>query len=90
MANGKAQGTGVRVKSLFFAIYRDILGTDELEVQLPEGSNVAALIEAVRAHAATDQLPGHVVVAVNQDYASPETVLVDGDEVAFIPPVAGG
>lgn len=90
MAAGEAPGTGMRVKSLFFAIYRDILGRDELEIELPEGSNVGALIEAVRAHAAADKLPGHVVVAVNQDYASLETVLVDGDEVAFIPPIAGG
>jgi molybdopterin converting factor subunit 1 len=90
MAAGEAPGTRVRVTSLFFAVYRDILGTSELEIELPEGSNVEALIEAVRKHAAVDELPGSVVVAVNQDYASPETVLVDGDEVAFIPPVAGG
>ena len=28
--------------------------------------------------------------AVNREYASPDTILRDGDEVAFLPPVAGG
>jgi molybdopterin synthase catalytic subunit len=31
-----------------------------------------------------------VAYAVNQDYARAETVLADGDEVAFIPPISGG
>jgi molybdopterin converting factor small subunit len=30
------------------------------------------------------------VVAVNMDYAAHSTALREGDEVAFIPPVAGG
>jgi len=80
----------VRVKSLFFAVYRDLVGADELEFELPEGSTVGALIEIVRTRAGADRLPPSLVVAVNQDYAPIDTVLHDGDEVAFIPPVAGG
>jgi molybdopterin converting factor subunit 1 len=80
----------VRVKSLFFAVYRDLIGADELEFELPEGSTVGALIEIVRTRAGADRLPPSLVVAVNQDYAPIDTVLHDGDEVAFIPPVAGG
>ncbi|MGZ8832865.1 MAG: MoaD/ThiS family protein [Thermoanaerobaculia bacterium] len=30
------------------------------------------------------------MIAVNETYAGPDTVLRDGDELAFIPPVAGG
>ena len=33
----------VKVKSLFFAVYRDRIGTDELVLELPEGSTVADL-----------------------------------------------
>jgi sulfur-carrier protein len=36
------------------------------------------------------ELPEHVLVAVNQVYQSRETVLQDGDELAFFPPVSGG
>jgi molybdopterin synthase catalytic subunit len=80
----------VKVKSLFFASYRDLIGTDELVVDLPEGSTVADLTSVVRARAGSERLPDVVVTAVNQEYASSEKELRNGDEVAFIPPVAGG
>ncbi len=34
--------------------------------------------------------PAGLLVAINKSYAEPGTVLVDGDEVALIPPVSGG
>ncbi len=79
----------MKVKSLFFAVYRDRIGTDELVLELPEGSTVADLAAIVRERAGGG-LPEVVVTAVNQEYASGETTLREGDEVAFIPPVAGG
>jgi molybdopterin converting factor small subunit len=38
-------------------------------------------------------LPGvltDVRVAINQQFASPETPLQPGDELAFLPPISGG
>jgi molybdopterin synthase sulfur carrier subunit len=35
-------------------------------------------------------LPPTIRVAVNQAFASPDTVLSPGDEVAFLPPTSGG
>ena len=90
MADRSSSQAMVRVKSLFFAAYRDLIGADELEFELPEGSTVGALIEILRTRAGEGRLPPSLVVAVNQDYAPIDTVLHDGDEVAFIPPVAGG
>ena len=78
------------VKSLFFAVYRDLIGDDELEFELPEGATVAELLSLVRSRAGNGMLPNSLVVAVNHEYASAETELHDGDEIAFIPPVAGG
>ncbi len=80
----------IRVTSLFFAIYRDLVGADELEVELPAGSTVSELAASIKSKDGVSVLPGGVVVAVNMEYASAETVLRNGDEVAFIPPVAGG
>jgi molybdopterin synthase catalytic subunit len=34
--------------------------------------------------------PGGLLYAVNKEYATPDRVLADGDEVALIPPVSGG
>lgn len=80
----------MRVRSLFFASYRDLVGAEEIEFELPAGSTVAELVAIVRARPGADTLPDAPVVAVNHEYVPVETVLRDGDEVAFIPPVAGG
>ncbi len=79
------------VRALFFASYRDLAGTEELDVELPGDSRVDDLVRALRSGGgAWTRLPASPAVAVNQDYAPLTTPLRDGDEVAFIPPVAGG
>ena len=81
----------VSVQTLFFAAYRDLLGTATLDVELPDGATVADLVESLRARGAPfDGLPREPAVAVNRTYASLTEALGSGDEVAFIPPVAGG
>ena len=40
--------------------------------------------------AAGDGLPDGVRVAVNQAFAAADTLLADGDELAFLPPISGG
>ena len=79
------------IRSLFFATYRDLAGHDELAVELPAGARVVDLVGSLRARGGgLSRLPEKPVVAVNMDYAPLATLLADGDEVAFIPPVAGG
>lgn len=79
------------VTTLFFATYRELAGTDELQVDLPDGSTVADLIDHVRSERpGLSSLPATVAVAVNREYATHERELTEADEVAFIPPVAGG
>jgi molybdopterin converting factor subunit 1 len=92
MGNGSSSGAAVRVRCLFFAAYRIVFGAEEVEVEVPEGSTVGRLIEEVRTRAGAGAavLPQQLVVAVNREYAALDAVLRDGDEVAFIPPVAGG
>jgi molybdopterin converting factor subunit 1 len=80
----------IRVTSLFFAAYRDVLGTAEAEVELPEGASVGDLVQIIRNRPGGDGIPASPAVAVNQEYSRPDRRLRDGDEVAFIPPVAGG
>ena len=81
----------VPVRTLFFAAYRDRLGVSELDVELPAGSTVGDLVEELRGRGAPwDLLPAEPAVAVNRAYAFLGDPLSEGDEVAFIPPVAGG
>lgn len=81
----------MKIRILFFAAYRELLGRGELTMEMPEGSAVAELLQALWGREGPyGLLPAAPVVAVNRDFASLETRLEDGDEVAFIPPVAGG
>ena len=76
----------MQVRVRLFAGLRERAGADELELELPDGAVVADALERVRA--LTDGVP--VVMAVNREYADPESPLHGGDEVALIPPVSGG
>lgn len=80
----------MQLSLLFFALYRDLAGTDRKVIMAPQGVTVAELVRFVRALPGLDWLPAEPVVAVNQEYAAPDLVLKYADEVAFLPPVAGG
>lgn len=80
----------IQVNCRFFAAYRDSAGTEELVLRVPEGSTVADLVGLLRERSGFASLPARPAVAVGQEYATGDRVLSDGDEVAFIPPVAGG
>ena len=73
-----------------FASFAELFGTSLLKVTLPLGSTVGALTAAIHSLPAGTILPRKLVVAVNYSYAPPSTVLTAGDEIALIPPVAGG
>jgi molybdopterin converting factor subunit 1 len=75
---------------LLFASYADALGASSLDMDLPQESTVGDVLSAIRARPGADRLPPSPLVAVNQRYAGVESVVHDGDEVALIPPVAGG
>lgn len=81
----------MQIRTLFFAAYRDLVGTRELTLELGEPSAVRDLVEELRSRGGGFALlPADPAVAVNHTYASLGTSLEEGDEVAFIPPVAGG
>ena len=67
------------------------MGAGELVAELPEPASVSALLQGLRGRGEPfSSLPAAPVVAVNRLFASLETPLEGGDEVAFVPPVAGG
>ena len=80
-----------RIKLLFFAALRDRAGTRTAEIDVPVGTTVRGLKDAV-----ANQYPnlkesvGHVLVAINREYAKDEAVVPEGAEVALFPPVSGG
>jgi sulfur-carrier protein len=75
-------------KVLFFAHLRDAVGEDFLSLKA-EGKTVAELKTEL---AAKYDLPrmDTIMTAINEEFASNEEVIREGDEIAFIPPVSGG
>ena len=80
----------MRIRTLLFATYREMAGAEELEIELPRGATAADLVDVLRDRDGLDGLPTEPALAVNQVYAPLDTALSDGDEVALLPPVAGG
>lgn len=78
----------VRVSVLFFASYRELAGENERQVTLSRSARVADLLRRLRDDGV--EVPEGASVAVNRRYAAADHVLADGDEVALVPPVAGG
>jgi molybdopterin converting factor subunit 1 len=81
----------MRVRVLFFGILKDLAGKSSDLLELPEPASVADLLAHYQARVPRfkDSLPS-LAVAVNQQYAGPETKLKLDDEVALLPPVSGG
>lgn len=74
-----------------FASWSDALGP-QVEVELPEGARVADLLAVLSETAKAKSIKPlpRPLVAVNHRYARADDVLTVGDELALIPPVAGG
>ena len=84
-------GVSIRIRVLYFGQARDAAGTSAEELSVPASSSVKTLVEAAtRAHVGLGALSGGMRFAVNEELATGEDRLTDGDDVAFLPPVAGG
>jgi MoaE-MoaD fusion protein len=81
----------VRIRVRLFAIQRELAGTREVALELPDGATVAdAWRQLAALHPALEPGRASVRFARNGAYADESTALSDGDEVAMIPPVSGG
>lgn len=75
-----------------FAILRERAGQDSIQVELDEGATVAEALQSLSARPELGDLLERMPIrmAVNRDYADPDTPLSSGDELALVPPVSGG
>ena len=80
----------MNVTVLLFASYADAIGKPEVDLVLPTGSTVADAIREIGQLPGAERVPPKPLVAVNERYASLEQQLAADDELALIPPVAGG
>ena len=80
----------MRVRVRYFASFRDMTGKTEETLEVPEGVMVEGLREHVKGLYAKMVRKEQVLVAVNGVFVPLETVVREGDDVAFFPPVSGG
>ncbi|MEC4678783.1 MAG: MoaD/ThiS family protein [Nitrospirota bacterium] len=81
------------VKVKFFAVLKGLVGKEEVSIEIKEGSTLQQLIDQLKG-----DLPplvdimqqGGILISVNQEVLGKEAIIKDGDEVAFLPPFAGG
>ena len=78
------------IRVVLFARYAELLGTDALDLPVQTASTVADVVEAVRRLPGGDELPSRVLCAVNLRHSLPTDPVAAGDEVALLPPMAGG
>jgi MoaE-MoaD fusion protein len=81
----------VRVRVRLFARYREALGRERLEVDLPEEGTVESAWSAVAdRHPELAPYRPFTLFAVGQDYVTPDHRLRPDDELCLFPPVSGG
>ncbi len=81
----------VSVTVKLFAAYQEAYGVPELSLALPADTPVSAVLDRLVAeHPQLDRWRDITRFGVNLEFAEPDTVLHDGDEVVLIPPVSGG
>lgn len=81
----------MRITVLCFAELAEALGTTEFTLELPDGTDVEAAMDAVCAgHPSVTERRDTLAIAVNERYASGAQTLQDGDVMAMVGPVSGG
>ncbi|HEV2751427.1 MAG TPA: MoaD/ThiS family protein [Gemmatimonadales bacterium] len=83
--------TSATVRVRFFARYAELVGRTEAQVSVPLPATVGDVVRRVRAELpGAGSLPERPLAAVNLKQTKLDAQVEDGDEVAFLPPIAGG
>jgi sulfur-carrier protein len=85
-----ATATTVTLRVLLFASYAESLGSDSLELTLDSPATVDDALQQLRTLPGGDKLPPRPLCALNLSQVSAGAPLSGGDELAILPPLAGG
>lgn len=81
----------VTVTLLLFARYAELAGRDSMAVSVAAPATVGDVLRAARASIpGAAALPDRPLCAVNLVHARLDTAVQEGDEIAILPPLAGG
>jgi molybdopterin converting factor subunit 1 len=77
----------------FFAVLKKLVGQDTMQLSVNGHTTLKELLDRLEQDIPSLRSTlreGRTLVAVNQEIAQEDTPVTDGDEVAFLPPFAGG
>ena len=79
------------IRVLFFASLSDITGMRETSVDPAGFTDILSVFNKfAKDFPSLEKYRSSVLFALNSEFASPDSPVQDGDEVAFFPPVSGG
>jgi molybdopterin synthase catalytic subunit len=79
----------MRVQVLFFGLLREVTGSPAEGLEVPESATLGDVAGVYAARYAEFRALGrNLLMARNQEFAGAGTPLAEGDEIAFLPPVA--
>ena len=81
----------MRVRVLFFASLKDIVGSRELPLEVADGSTISDLLSQLESnYPRMKDYRSVILTAINEDYVDKTARISEGDEIAIFPPVSGG
>jgi len=80
----------MKIEVLFFGITTDLIGKNSMHFQLEDNATIKSLKEVLLTEYSALKNIHEFAIAVNEEYASDDLKINNGDVVAIIPPVSGG
>ncbi len=80
----------VTVRVLLFASFADTLGFDSVEFRFEGPVTVSDVLDRLRALPGGHRLPPRPLCALNLTHVKSDATVSGGDELAILPPLAGG
>jgi molybdopterin converting factor subunit 1 len=81
----------MKVHVQFFSRLRELAGVSEVELEIPETTAVAELLEILYSRTpALREWDKSILVAAGVEFVGRDYALKEGDEISIMPPVQGG
>lgn len=81
----------MNVEVKLFAVAKQLAGSETISVEVPAGTNVRELREAIdEQHAELRDVVQRAMIAIDAEYVSNDAIVPEHAEIALIPPVSGG
>ncbi|OGL43496.1 MAG: molybdopterin converting factor subunit 1 [Candidatus Schekmanbacteria bacterium RBG_16_38_10] len=81
----------MKIKVKFFALISEKIGAREINIEIKDGMTLEILWEELKnSYPVLKNINSSLLFSINHEYASLDSLLKEGDEIALIPPVSGG